>query len=71
MSLTRRRTCVLILGLLAASANPARAQGSIEITPFIASFYALTSVNEQTDIPLTDFAGAPPGSIIRSRRTVP
>lgn len=66
-----RRPFALAGVLLALSAGAARAQTSIEITPFLASFYALSSVSEQTNIPLTDFQGSPPGDVIREQRDGP
>ncbi len=67
------RRCVTLVAALTLllSAAPAWAQGSLEITPFIASFYALTSVNEQKDVPLPDFGGTPPGSIVREQQDGP
>lgn len=49
----------------------ALAQASIEITPFVASFYALSTVSEQTDVPLPSFGGAPPGDIVREQEDGP
>ncbi len=60
---------LLLLLLLPAAA--ATAQGSVEITPFIGSFYALSTVNEQTNVPLPSFGGAPPGDIVREQADGP
>jgi len=64
-----RSALALVLFLLPALAPAAR--GQVEITPFVGSFYALTSVSEQQDVPLPDFAGAPPGSIVREQEDAP
>jgi outer membrane protein with beta-barrel domain len=70
-STSRRRSVSWSALLLIAAAGPARAQSSIEVTPFIASFYALSTVSEQTDVPLDDFQGSPPGDIVREQQDGP
>ena len=65
----RRGFCLFACLLLVPTAGAA--QASVEITPFIGSFYALSSVSEQTDVPLPDFGGSPPGDIVREQEDGP
>jgi hypothetical protein len=64
---TSRRRGSPLLALLLLVPTVAAAQASVEITPFIGSFYALSSVSEQTNVPLPSFGGAPPGDIVREQ----
>jgi hypothetical protein len=68
---TSRRRGSPLLALLLLVPSVAAAQASVEITPFIGSFYALSSVSEQTDVPLPNFGGAPPGDIVREQEDGP
>jgi hypothetical protein len=68
-TLRRRGSPLLALALLVPTV--AAAQASVEITPFIGSFYALSSVSEQTNVPLPSFGGAPPGDIVREQEDGP
>ena len=67
---SRRRGFAVLASLLLLPATVS-AQASVEITPFIGSFYALSSVSEQTDVPLPSFGGAPPGDIVREQEDGP
>jgi hypothetical protein len=68
---TSRRRGSPLLALLLLVPTVAAAQASVEITPFIGSFYALSSVSEQTNVPLPSFGGAPPGDIVREQEDGP
>ena len=68
---SRRRGSRWLAFLLCLVPAAAAAQGSVEITPFIGSFYALASVSEQTNVPLPSFGGAPPGDIVREQADGP
>lgn len=68
---TSRRRGFSLLPLLLLVPPVAAAQASVEITPFIGSFYALSSVSEQTNVPLPSFGGAPPGDIVREQEDGP
>jgi hypothetical protein len=68
-----RRAACLAGWLAAAAAGPLAPSLSaqVEVTPFVASFYAMTTLNEQQDVPLPSFAGTPPGTITRQQEDAP
>jgi hypothetical protein len=56
--------------MLAASGTSV-AQAQVEVTPFVASYYPLSTLNERTDVPLPSFQGTPPGTINREQDNGP
>jgi hypothetical protein len=57
--------------LLLAGTPASLLHAQVEITPFIASYYALSTLNQQTDVPLPSFAGTLPGDITRQQEDGP